>query len=311
MEQEPLISVVIPVYNTAAYLDASIGSVRNQTYTRLEIIVVNDGSTDESAEVVERLMAEDARIEYFALPQNSGQSVARNEALKHVHGTYIYFMDSDDVLYPTALERCLERMLTAQLQLLFFDADILSEEGLGTYCFDYHRTKIYDDTMVYRGDVLFDSMLQHRTFRAVPWLYFVSADWLKRLQLTFYPGIIHEDELFTALLFLQSQRIGCLKESLLQHRIRGNSTITKHYSWRNVSCYLTVMDEMFRFVREGHPEHQGRMEYYARYTLNAVFQTAKVLTYKEKSIALKACIRKGYLRFLSLRTLLVFLLKRK
>ncbi len=311
MEKQPLISVIIPVYNTAPYLEASIGSVRSQTYAHLEIIVVNDGSTDGSAEVVTHLMSQDARIQYYALPHNSGQSVARNEALKHVQGSYIYFMDSDDVLYPTALERCLGKVQSADLQLLFFDADILSEEGLGTYCFDYHRTKIYNDAVVYRGDVLFDSMLQHRTFRAVPWLYFVSSSWLEQLHLTFYPGIIHEDELFTALLFLQSQRIGCLKESLLQHRIRGNSTITKHYSWRNVSCYLTVIDEVFRFVRSGHPEHQGRMEYYASYTLNAVFQTAKVLTFEEKMKAFRACIRKGYLRFLTPRTLLVFLLKRR
>lgn len=307
MNNSPQISVIIPVYNTAQYLKESIGSVMKQTMHDIEIIIVNDCSTDDSEEIIHKLALTDNRISYLSLTQNQGQSIARNEALKHAHGKYIYFMDSDDILENDALEKCYIQCEQHNLEFIFFDGGVFCDEGVPALSWDYHRTERYDENVIYIGKELLNDMLEHYTHRAAPWLMFLLHSHLENLKLHFYPGIIHEDELFTTLLYLQSSRVGCLKQDLVKHRVRHNSTMTTRYSLRNVRCYLTVIDELFAFA-----SHYGDADIickYARYTLNPVFETAKVIPYKEKFKALHLCTQRGYLQYLSVRTLLKFLLK--
>ena len=107
MSVTPKISVIIPVYNTAEYLKEAVGSICNQTCKSLQIIVVDDGSTDSSPEILRQLAKEDSRIEIITR-KNSGQGAARNKGLERAVGEYVYFMDSDDILEPDCLEHCLE-----------------------------------------------------------------------------------------------------------------------------------------------------------------------------------------------------------
>ena len=303
----PKVSVIIPVYNTAPYLRESIGSIVNQSLHDIEILIVNDGSTDNSAEIIRELANEDERIQVFE-QENQGQSVARNVGLKYASGEYIYFMDSDDLLSLDALEKLYNRCLARQLDVLFFDADILYEDGQQTLSWDYHRTERYGEEIVYQGTLLLDDMLEHYTFRATPWLYMVSRDFLTQQRLLFYPDIIHEDELFTMLLFMQSHRISCLKESLVKHRVRANSTMTKKFSIRNVSCYLKVMDELFAYSRT-HLSVLPLVKKYAKYTLNGVFETAFQLPFKEKCKVYCRCFKSNYLRYIGFKTQMKFWLK--
>ena len=303
----PKVSVIIPVYNTAPYLRESVGSIVNQSLQELEILIVNDGSTDESGEIIREQALMDKRIQVFE-QYNQGQSVARNVGLKHATGEYIYFMDSDDVLSLDALQKLYNRCHTKQSDVLFFDADTLYDDDKQSLCWDYHRSERYDEKMVYQGTALLDDMLEHNTFRAAPWLYMVNRDYLMNLRLVFYPGIIHEDELFTTLLFIQSHRIACLKESLVQHRVRANSTMTQKYSIRNVSCYLTIMDELFAYSRT-HLSVLPLIKKYATYTLKGVFETAFQLPFKDKCKVYNRCLQSGYLRYIRFNTMMKFWLK--
>ena len=101
--RDPLISVVIPVYNTAPYLERCIQSVAENTYKHLEIICVNDGSTDDSLEILERLAQHDDRIRIITQP-NGGVSVARNNGIDASKGEYIFMVDADDQIHRNALE---------------------------------------------------------------------------------------------------------------------------------------------------------------------------------------------------------------
>ena len=96
----------MPRYNVAQYLEETLDSILNQSLTDFEVIAVNDGSTDNSEEILKLYQQKDRRIIYFS-QENQGQSVARNLALKHASGEYIYMMDSDDVLSgPDVLLTC-------------------------------------------------------------------------------------------------------------------------------------------------------------------------------------------------------------
>lgn len=106
----PKISIIVPVYNTAKYLPACLGSIINQTYHNLEIILVDDGSTDDSNEVISKYAKNDSRIKTIR-QNNQGQSSARNTGLKKVTGDYVSFIDSDDEIRPTFIADLLSPFL--------------------------------------------------------------------------------------------------------------------------------------------------------------------------------------------------------
>lgn len=100
----PAISVIVPVYNTEAFLEKTVGSLTAQTFKDIEILCVNDGSTDGSLDVLRRLSEADNRVKIINLDRNSGVSVARNTGIEKAKGEYIYFLDSDDWIDPDYLE---------------------------------------------------------------------------------------------------------------------------------------------------------------------------------------------------------------
>lgn len=112
------ISVIIPTYNTEQYIKECINSILNQTYQNFEIIVINDGSTDNTLEVLNKI--QDERIKVITI-ENSGQGVARNMALKEATGDYIAFIDSDDFIEPVTFEIALDRILQDESDLVYFD----------------------------------------------------------------------------------------------------------------------------------------------------------------------------------------------
>lgn len=105
-----LVSVVMPVYNCADCITETVKSLQDQTYHNWELVAVDDCSTDNSAEVVQALAANDARIRYLRLEENSGAAVARTVAMENAEGEYIAFLDSDDLWHPEKLERQLRFM---------------------------------------------------------------------------------------------------------------------------------------------------------------------------------------------------------
>jgi glycosyltransferase involved in cell wall biosynthesis len=110
----PLISVVIPAYNAANTIAATLGSVRGQTYTSIEILVVDDGSTDATRLIVEKITAEEPRLRIIG-QQNAGVARARNRALAEAQGDWIATIDADDIWHPEKLERQMKVALTSPL----------------------------------------------------------------------------------------------------------------------------------------------------------------------------------------------------
>ena len=153
-----LLSIVIPVYNAARFLERSIGSVRNQTSENLEIIVVDDGSKDESLRMLNAFAAEDPRIKVLS-KENGGSSSARNAGLKLVTGRFVGFIDADDYIEPDMYEN-LYTALDAD-----FDADaaqILSceEDEAGNIIKAFGEG--FDDSDSFTGKEFFRQLLLHR-----------------------------------------------------------------------------------------------------------------------------------------------------
>ena len=298
------VSVILPVYNVAPYLDETFTSLLSQTLQEIEIIAVNDGSEDNSEDIIEKYAQQDARISYFT-KTNQGQSVARNLALKHATGEYIYMMDSDDVLAdPNALQICYDYAEQNKADFIFFDGDTLLEQGTSHLTWDYKRTEDLQEGKAYQGKELLNEMLEKWKHNCVVWLLLINHNYLKRIGLDFYPGIIHEDELFTTKLTLQSDKIFCLKKSFVKHRIRSASTMGKRYSKRNVNCYLTVIDELLTW------QDSPIIHKFAKYTLSKVFYTGHQIPFKEKPAVFWRAIKSGYLKYIGLKPAMVFWFKK-
>lgn len=102
---EPLVSIITPVHNSAAYVADTIASVQAQTYSNWELILVDDASADGSVAIIEKLSAADNRIKLYSSKENRGAAKTRNEAIEHAQGRYIAFLDSDDQWMPDKLEK--------------------------------------------------------------------------------------------------------------------------------------------------------------------------------------------------------------
>ena len=298
------VSVILPVYNVAPYLDETFTSLLSQTLQDIEIIAVNDGSEDNSEDIIKKYAQQDARISYFT-QTNQGQSVARNLALKHATGEYIYMMDSDDVLAdPNALQICYDYAEQNKADFIFFDGDTLLEQGTSHLTWDYKRTEDLQEGKAYQGKELLNEMLEKWKHNCVVWLLLINHNYLKRIGLDFYPGIIHEDELFTTKLTLQSDKIFCLKKSFVKHRIRSASTMGKRYSKRNLNCYLTVIDELLKW------QDSPIIHKFAKYTLSKVFYTGHQIPFSEKPAVFWRAVKSGYLKYIGLKPAMVFWFKK-
>jgi len=151
MSATSLVSVVIPTYNRAQQTIAAIKSVLAQTYPNLEVIVVDDGSSDDSREVIERFIRQKANRPHplFLLSQaNQGASVARNTGIEKACGEYIAFLDSDDVWLPEKVEWQLQalRQLKDKSSVCFTDAQLVNSSGMDVSSFQMHGRR-YEQTI--------------------------------------------------------------------------------------------------------------------------------------------------------------------
>ena len=246
----PKVSVIIPVYNTEPYLCECLDSIINQTLKDVEIICINDGSTDSSLTVLNDYAERDSRVAVIS-QENKGQSAARNEGFKIATGEYIYFMDSDDVLSLNALEILFNHAVKDKTDIIYFGADVFYEtEELkklhSNYPNYYKRKAAYP--LIYSGLDLFNQMMQHGDFKPSPCLQFINADFLRKNSIFFAEGIIHEDNLFSFLCCIQADSVKYLDNELFHRRVRSNSTMTRKESAANVRGYFTCYIEIIKFI---------------------------------------------------------------
>ena len=133
---KPLISVIIPAYNCADYLESTIDSIKKQTYTSWEIILIDDGSSDETPALVERLALEDKRITAFHQP-NGKQGKARNNGIRRAKGELIAFLDADDLWAPDKLQFQLACLEEEKVDLVFSNGYICLENDMTRRDFDF------------------------------------------------------------------------------------------------------------------------------------------------------------------------------
>ena len=123
-----MISIIVPVYNSELFLSECLDSIKKQTYKDFEAIIYNDGSTDNSKEICEKIVQEDNRFKYYE-QKNQGPGTTRNNALKKASGDYICFVDSDDIVYEYYLERLYDAIVETDADISVCDLTRISPSG--------------------------------------------------------------------------------------------------------------------------------------------------------------------------------------
>ena len=167
--ENPLLSIIVPVYNIREYLPRCVESLRNQTYRDLEILLVDDGSTDGTAELCDRLAAEDERIRVFH-KENGGSSSARNLGIARAKGEYLGFVDSDDYVEPDMYERLYRAIETEHMPVAQAGRDEIDPEGrkLPNICEPVPEQQVIPaidfmrELLLHRGDCSFCTKLVRR-----------------------------------------------------------------------------------------------------------------------------------------------------
>lgn len=186
---ELVLSVIVPVYNTAPWLRRCLDSICAQSYRNLEILCVNDGSTDNSAEILAEYAARDERIRVFT-QVNAGLSAARNTALEHATGEWVTGVDSDDYLAPDAYARAVA-CVSPGVDMVFFGVQDVAEDGT-----PLPHNAYFD--LPEAGEYAMTPELASR-LNGCFWSKLWSRSLLEQHKLRFPHGLVHEDE---ALYFL-------------------------------------------------------------------------------------------------------------
>ena len=245
-----MVSVIISVYNTEAYLADCLTSIRNQTLKDIEIICVDDGSTDSSLSILCQTAETDPRI-CVLVQKNSGLSAARNTGIQAARGKYLYYLDSDDMLEPDALQFLIDTVEDNDLECILFGGKAIyeSEELLekhGEYS-DYYR---YNDacTDPMAGADLFVLLNNVKEYRASACMQLAKTELIRNNNIHFYDGIVHEDNLYTLEVLLHSRRCMAIPEQFYLRRICENSIMTATVSIANFIGYLICYTETLKLM---------------------------------------------------------------
>lgn len=244
-------SICIPLYNDERNIVECIESAMNQKNVNLEIIILDDGSTDDSFNIANDLLKFDKRIRLFR-QKNKGLSITRNNLIAQSKGKYIVFLDSDDLLVNNILEESLYTLNHYNLDKLIFTVkpftnderfieDVKKKEN-------YYRVKGSYPSNCINGKNALKLMLKNNDYRPVVYSSFYRRSFLLNNKIKFYPKILHEDNLFTFCSNLLCRRALIINNIYYKRRIRKNSIMTSNVTWLNVISLIISCLEMIKFI---------------------------------------------------------------
>lgn len=291
--EHPLVSVIIPVYKVEPYLRQCMDSVLAQTYTNLEVILVDDGSPDGCPAICDEYAKNDARVRVIH-KENGGLSDARNAGIRAATGEWICFVDSDDIV---------------QVQFIEFLLSSAMENSCDIAICNYRR---FSDEKKVKPNVKMHSPLSNvinpeeafkRQYKGEVARYVVAWNKIYRRKIftsgIYYPkGKLHEDDFTTYKCFLKAKRIVVISPALIFYRIRKDS-ITSTFSEKRINDFITAHVESLHLIRKYNDDNFLAEALYTLFIsyfrlLNSnTFDTASFVAIKNELFTLKRnlCLR--------------------
>lgn len=235
------ISVIVPVYNCEDYLEESLGSILKQTFNDIEVICIDDGSTDDSLGILNEMASSDSRIQVFP-QENQGAGAVRNYGMKKASGDYVYFFDADDYLLKEGLEKAYSNAIRNDSDIVFFKFDQYKDNKFLTHSGPYIELQ-------FKGADFDNFTFDWHDYRTgpftgpfAPWLKLYKKEFLDAHECFRFPNDLnHNDVPFHVMTFLKASKISFVPEHLYRYRIDNAGSITNNR--------LKKYDHIFRIIQ--------------------------------------------------------------
>ena len=263
----PLISVIVPIYKVDAYLDRCIESIVNQTYHNLEIILVDDGSPDNSPQMCDEWALRDNRIKVIH-KENGGLSDARNAGMRVAKGDYFSFIDSDDYVSQDFFETLLSVMKEEKSDIVECSVvKFYNDEKIDDYS-DNLEIKTFDTVSALSG------LIGENPFHQHVWNKLYKSDLVRD---TFYPvGKLNEDEFWTYQIFGKAKRVSKINKTMYYYFQRSSSIMGESYNIRRLDALEAKVIRQ-RYIEKNYPSLllQAKLDLYG----SCIFSYQYVLKY--------------------------------
>lgn len=245
-QNNPLISIVIPIYNVAAYLESCLASVVAQTYRPLEVILVDDCGTDNSMEIAETFVnsfteLKDLDFRTVHHDHNRGLSAARNTGTSVANGEYIIYLDSDDQFEPTLVKESYESLLLHDAD--FTICDFRSDEANAS-----RSSHISYPAEVFHSREDFYEALANCQIGVSAWGKLFRKSYVERHGISFIEGIVNEDETWLFNMSVNAKRIALVKKPLYYYRYNETSIMSKMKLLKKLDSLSITIDEYLRII---------------------------------------------------------------
>lgn len=220
MSDSPAISVIVPVYNVERFLEQCLESIVNQTFNDIEIICINDGSTDNSLSILEKYQKKDKRIRIIS-QYNKGLSEARNIGIKNAKGKYISFIDSDDFIDLEMFDILFKKSESTQSDITICNFKLFFED---TKTYGYYRDEIF---YYHLKSKIFNLRSQPQIINCIAaWDRLIRKDFLDKYNIKFISGMIYEDVTFHIECMIHASKIALIPDHLYFYRKNAGGSIT-------------------------------------------------------------------------------------
>lgn len=240
------ISVIVPIYNVENYLVKCVQSIQNQTYKNLEIILVNDGSTDNSGNFCKELAENDNRIKVIT-KENGGLSSARNAGIAEATGEYICFIDSDDYIEQNYCELLYNALIRTNSDVAAIDyVEVLEDDVQIINAHETNKNNTTDKYIIYEGINIIKEILNRRTFKNVVWNKLYKLDLIKKH--LFLDKVNYEDMYFSFDVLRDINRIVFINQ-VGYFYIRRKGSICYNPSEKNLCDFLKIAEYRFETIK--------------------------------------------------------------
>ena len=244
---DPLVSIIIPVYHVEKFLDKCVASVVSQTYTNLEIILIDDGSPDNCPAICDAWKLRDPRIKVIH-QQNGGLSVARNEGLKLATGEFIGFVDSDDWIEPNMYETLLSALLETEADIAISGFEGFTEDSKTIV---YSKIKSIEKKVYSAEETLKRLLLLKGFIRNFVWNKLYRRTVLENI--VFPKGKLFEDNLWSAQIIGNAKTVVCTNQILYHYFIRPDSLSHKtSLKVKSVSDKLELLEQRIGYIHRNY-----------------------------------------------------------
>ena len=240
-EKEPLVSIIIPVYNVQVYLSRCVESVRRQTHKNIEIWLIDDGSPDACPDMCDEYAIKDSRI-HVIHKENGGQGSARNKALDIIHGDYVAFLDSDDTWDEDYVEYLLNLILQHNADIAICNYRHVDENDC---CLKELSSRVQEKE--YTGEEAMITALYWNEFGVAPWAKLYKRELWRNIR--FKEDRIYEDLATTYLVYDSAQRVVFSDQIKMSYRIRSNSDIHQAFNSKRIKT-LDTADEILEYCKD-------------------------------------------------------------